>query len=473
MNSLVVIFAPFLLSVIIYLAGASRAKYLSLSWFVWILYQAINLFKSVPDSGYLMLGSYLHVEKFDFILTLQVDMLSVVMLLLTSVLLILVTLSSWSVTKSASAYFALLTLFSGPIFGLFMSTNLLWFFIFWELTLIPLYFLIGIWGAERRVYSAMKFFLYTHVASMLLLLGFFLIYKQSGHFDISIVKESMLATPALIWWLLFIGFAVKMPIFPFHTWLPDAHVQAPAPISVLLAGVLLKMGAYGLIRVLILMMPESSKEFSYAILIVGLISFFYAGFMALYETHLKKMVAYSSISHMGLVTVAIATLSYEGLSSALFEMIGHAFIISPLFLIAGYFHHKTQSWQMEDMGGIMQKAPFLSAIFIIAGLGALGFPATMGFIGEFTILISSITAYGVWLAIIAIGAIIAASYMILSFRRVIFGEMSELVRQTDFSMNRMEFLALVLFVIFILLFGIYPSALFDVINQAFAQGAQI
>jgi len=473
MNFLILIFTPFLLSVIIYLAGASRAKYISLVWFSWLLYQSINLFKNVHDSGYLMLGSFLHVEKFDFILTLQVDMLSVIMLLLTSLLLILVTLSSWSVTKNANAYFALLTLFSGPIFGLFMSTNLLWFFIFWELTLIPIYFLIGIWGAERRVYAALKFFLYTHVASMLLLLGFFLIYQQSGHFDMTLVKESTLATPALIWWLLFIGVAVKMPIFPFHTWLPDAHVQAPAPISVLLAGVLLKMGAYALIRVLILMMPEASKEFAYAILIIGLISFFHAGFMALYETHLKKMVAYSSISHMGLVTIAIATLSYEGLSSALFEMIGHAFIISPLFLIAGYFHHKTQSWQMHDMGGIMQKAPFLSAIFMIAGLGALGFPATMGFVGEFTILISSITTFGVWLAIIAIGAIISASYMILSFRRVLFGEMSELVGNTDFSMNKIEFLALVIFAILILLFGIFPSALFDVINQAFAQGAQI
>ena len=173
------------------------------------------------------------VEQFNFALTLQVDHLSVIMLILTSLLLILVTLSSWTM-KKATAYFSLLILFAGPIMGVFMSTNLLWFFIFWELTLVPMYFLVGVWGAEGRIYAAVKFFLYTHVASMLILLAFFLIHKETGTFDMTLVKESMLVSPVLIWWLLFTGFAVKMPIFPFHTWLPDAHVQAPAPISVLL-----------------------------------------------------------------------------------------------------------------------------------------------------------------------------------------------------------------------------------------------
>jgi len=291
----------------------------------------------VPKSG-----------DFDLTLVLPVDRLSSIMLVLTSTLLILVTLSSWNIAKQ-QYYFALLTLFSGAIFGVFMSTNLLWFFIFWELTLIPMFFLVGIWGAERRIYASIKFFLYTHFASMLILLALFLIYNQTGKFDFTLIKESMIATPALIWWLMFIGFAVKMPIFPFHTWLPDAHVEAPAPISVLLAGVLLKMGAYGMIRFAILMMPQSATKFSWIILTLGVITLFYAGFMALYETHLKKVVAYSSISHMGLVVVAIATVSFAGVSGALFEMIGHALIISPLFLIAGFLHERTGSWYMKDM----------------------------------------------------------------------------------------------------------------------------
>ncbi len=448
------------------------SKYIALTLFASMLFFSFGLFEQLPQKGYLDLGSYLSVDAFGFVLSLQVDHLSVIMLILTSLLLILVTLSSWSM-KHSTYYFALLMLFSGPILGVFMSTNLLWFFIFWELTLIPMYFLVGFWGAEKRIYAAVKFFLYTHVASMFILLAFLLIHKETGTFDMTLVKESVLLSPVLIWWLLFVGFAVKMPIFPFHTWLPDAHVQAPAPISVLLAGVLLKMGAYAMIRLVILMMPEYSQRFTWVILALGLVTLFYAGFMALYETHLKKMVAYSSISHMGLVTVAIATMSYSGLSAALYEMIGHALIISPLFLIAGFLHARTGSWQMRDMGGLMQKAPYLSAIFVLAGLAALGLPGTMGFIGELTILLSSMKSFGVWLAIIALGSMMGAGYIIWTFRRVIYGEQSEVIIHSDFKMNPIEFFTLILFSVLILGFGLFPSVIFNVINLAFVQFATL
>jgi len=465
------IFAPLVLALVLSLVtrgNNSLSKYVSLILFAFMLSFSINLFSQLPSKGYLDLGSFLAVKKFDFILTLQVDQLSVVMLVLTSSLLILVALSSWSM-KNQAMYFNLLIAFSGAIFGVFMSTNFLWFFIFWELTLVPMYFLVGIWGAERRVYAAVKFFLYTHVASMFIILAFFLIHKESGTFDMTLVKESLLLSPVLIWWLLFIGFAVKLPIFPFHTWLPDAHVQAPAPISVLLAGVLLKMGAYAMIRMVILLLPETSQQYAWIILALGLITLFYSGFMAIYETHLKKMVAYSSISHMGLVVIAISTMSYAGLSAAVYEMLGHAFIIAPLFLIAGFLHHKTGSWQMQDMGGIMQKAPYISAIFVLAGLGALGLPGTMGFVGELSILISAIKADGVWMAVVALGSMVGAGYIIWMFRRVVYGEMSEIVQKTKFSMNPMEFLSLIIFAIAIVLFGLFPNILFDIINPIFVQ----
>ena len=471
MSSIELIFIPIVLAAFLALffrGDNSLSKYVALALFTYMLNFSISLFAQLPREGYLQLGSYLKVERFDFVLTLQVDMLSSIMLTLTSILLILVALSSWSMKKQ-SLYFSLLMMFSGAIFGVFMSTNFLWFFIFWELTLVPMYFLVGIWGAERRVYAAVKFFLYTHVASMLILLAFFLIYKESGVFDMTLVKEGMLLSPVLIWWLLFIGFAVKMPIFPFHTWLPDAHVQAPAPVSVLLAGVLLKMGAYAMIRMVIIMLPETSQKYAWVILILGLITMFYSAFMAIYETHLKKMVAYSSISHMGLVVVAISTLSYSGLSAALYEMIGHAFIISPLFLIAGFFHAKTGSWQMADMGGVMQKAPYISAIFVLAGLGALGLPGTMGFVGELSILISAIQNFGLWMVIVALGSMLGAGYIIWTLRRVIYGEMSEIVKSTKFSMNTVEFISLAIFAIFIILFGLFPNLLFEYINPAFSQ----
>ncbi len=469
MSALIFIFGPILLAAIVGWLGRREGhwvRFVALGLFALLFLYSWGLLEAVPAEGYLALGEFLKVPAFGFTLILQVDTLSAIMLMLTATLLILVALSSWTIEKPGP-YFALLILFAGPIFGVFMTTNLLWFFIFWELTLVPMFFLVGIWGAERRVYAAVKFFLYTHFASMLILLAFFLIYTQTGVFDMALVKESMLATPALIWWLLFLGFAVKMPIFPFHTWLPDAHVQAPAPISVLLAGVLLKMGAYAMIRMAVLMLPETAREFAWVILTLGLITLFYAGFMALYETHLKKMVAYSSISHMGLVTVAIATVSYGGLSAALFEMIGHALIISPLFLIAGFLHHKTGSWQMEDLGGLMQKAPWISAIFVLAGLAALGLPGTVGFVGELTVLIAAVKSWGLWLIVIALGSMIGAAYIIWTFRRVIYGEMSPAVRKGDFRMNKAEFAALVIFAVLIVWFGLFPSELFDVINQAF------
>jgi NADH-quinone oxidoreductase subunit M len=470
-SALEFVFVPLVLALVLafFFRGESAiSKYVSLVLFGFMLAFSVNLFAQLPSEGYLDLGTFLDVPAFDFVLTLQVDLLSTIMLTLTSLLLILVALSSWSM-KNQSLYYALLIFFSGAIFGVFMSTNFLWFFIFWELTLVPMYFLVGVWGAERRVYAAVKFFLYTHVASMFILLAFFLIHKETGTFDMTLVRESMLLSPMLIWWLLFVGFAVKMPIFPFHTWLPDAHVQAPAPISVLLAGVLLKMGAYAMIRMVILLLPETSHQFAWVVLAVGLVSFFYAAFMALQETHLKKMVAYSSISHMGLVVIAISTMSYAGLSAALYEMVGHAFVIAPLFLIAGFFHHKTGSWEMGDMGGIMQRAPYLSAIFVLAGLGALGLPGTMGFVGELSVLLSAMKIYGLWMAVVALGSMLGAGYIIWTLRRVIYGGMSEVVEKTNFSMNPFEFLSLMVFAVLIILFGLFPNLLFEYINPAFSQ----
>ena len=471
MSAVELIFSPLvtaLLLALFFRKNNPLSKFVALGLFSYMLFFSLQLFSQLPHAGYLDLGTYLKVPRFDFFLTLQVDMLSTIMLTLTSVLLLLVALASWSM-KNQALYYSLLIFFSGAIFGVFMSTNFLWFFIFWELTLVPMYFLVGIWGAERRIYAAVKFFLYTHVASMFILLAFLLIHKESGSFDMTFVKESMLLSPVLIWWLLFVGFAVKMPIFPFHTWLPDAHVQAPAPISVLLAGVLLKMGAYAMIRMVLLLLPETSQNYAWILLALGLITLFYSGFMAIYETHLKKMVAYSSISHMGLVAIAMSTLSYSGLSAALYEMIGHAFIIAPLFLLAGFFHHKTGSWEMKDMGGIMQKAPYISAIFVLAGLGALGLPGTMGFVGELSILLSSIKSFGLWMAVVAFASMLGAGYIIWTLRRVIYGQMSEVVAKTNFSMNIFEFSALLIFAFFIICFGLFPNLLFSYINPAFSQ----
>ena len=465
-----IIFAPIFLSVLVYFLtrGAEHVtKYIALGWFVVLFFISFSWYHQLPSEGFLQLGTFLKVPEFGFNLTLQIDALSVAMLLLTSALLILVVFTSWE-EKNQASYFSLLILFSGPIFGVFMTTNVLWFFIFWELTLVPMLFLVGIWGAERRVYAAIKFFLYTHVFAMFMFVGFFLLYKQTGYWDITQIKEAALATPALIWWLMFAGFAAKLPVFPFHTWLPDAHVQAPSSISVLLAGVLLKMGAYGLIRFTVELLPETTREFAMWMVALGLLTTFFAGMLAVYEKHIKKMVAYSSISHMGLVVVAIATMTYDGLSAALYEMIGHALVISPLFLIAGWIHHKTHTWYMTEMGGIMKKAPFVSAIFILAGMAALGLPGTMGFVGELTIIVSAVKAFGWWIAVIAFGGMIAAGYIIWAVRRAIHGPMSEVVAKSSFTMSIPEKVALAIYAVLIVYYGVNPQPIFDLANQAFS-----
>ena len=471
MMSVELIFGPMLLAPFVYFISRGAewvAKWASLALFVGLLGISFDMYQALPsDGGFLVLGEYLRVSGFDYALTLQVDALSVAMFILTSALGILVTLTSWE-EKKQGAYFSLLILFAGPIFGVFMTTNLLWFFIFWEMTLVPMLFLVGVWGGEKKVYAAIKFFLYTHFASMFMLLGFFLIYRQTGVMDWTMIKEGAIATPALVWWFMFIGFAAKLPLFPFHTWLPDAHVEAPSSISVLLAGVLLKMGAYGLIRFVIEMMPNTSQDFSIYMVILGLTTTFFAGMLAVYERHIKKMVAYSSISHMGLVVVAISTITYNGLSAALYEMIGHALIISPMFLIAGWVHHKTHTWYMDEMGGIMQKAPYISAIFVLAGMAALGLPGTMGFVGELTIIVSAIKAYGWWIAVIAIASLISAGYVIWAVRRAFHSEISPVVAKSNFDMSAPEFIALVVYAIAIVLFGVYPQPIFDIANNAFA-----
>jgi NADH-quinone oxidoreductase subunit M len=465
-----IIFAPIFLSILLYFMTRNNqdlAKYIALGWFTVQFFIAFSWYNILPQEGFLELGSFLSVPQFGFELTLRVDALSVAMLFLTATLLILVVFTSWE-EKNQSAYFSLLVLFSGPIFGVFMTTNVLWFFMFWELTLVPMFFLVGFWGGERRIYAAVKFFLYTHVASMFMFVGFYLLFKQTGYWDLTLIRETALATPALIWWFMFIGFAAKLPAFPFHTWLPDAHVEAPSSISVLLAGVLLKMGAYGLIRFTVELMPITTQEFSMWMLLIGLVTTLFAGMLAIYERHIKRMVAYSSISHMGLVVVAIATMTYDGLSAALYEMIGHALVISPLFLIAGWLHHKTHTWYMDEMGGIMKKASYVSAIFILAGMAALGLPGTMGFVGELTIIVSAVKSFGWWIAVIAIASLISAGYIIWAVRRSIHGEISPIVAKAEFKMSFPEKAALAIFAFMIVYFGMQPQPIFDLANKAFS-----
>jgi len=442
-------------------------KYLSLGIGIFLALCTAVLIIKYPGNGFAFEEVYKIYPPFDFNLHLAVDGISLTLLAITAFLSISVTLSSWNVERPG-AYFLLILLFLGPMVGVFSSTNLLWFFIFWEFTLVPMFFHIGIWGAENRIYAAMKFFIYTHVASVFLLLGIIILYLSTHTFEFSELTKAYLnpSTAKLVWILMFIGFAVKMPTFPFHTWLPDAHVQAPSPISVFLAGLLLKMGAYGLLRWEIFLMPKTSMFFAPLMAAIAVITIFYAAFRALAEDHIKRMVAYSSINHMGFVLLGLSAISAAGISAAIYEMVGHALIISLLFMIAGYIHHKTHTWYISELGGIMKKIPGLMTMLVIGVLAAVGLPGTAGFVGELSVMVSAFERYGWIMIIVPLSSAISAGFFMWMLQRAIFGPLKETLKKLPSlrELPLIENLPLALYIGAFILVGIIPSIVFNLYN---------
>ncbi|WP_163327712.1 complex I subunit 4 family protein [Desulfurobacterium thermolithotrophum] len=450
-------------------------KYLSLSIGIFLGLSTIYLLLNYPNKGFAFEEFYKIYPPFDFNLHLAVDGISLILLSVTAFLAITVTLSSWNVEKPG-AYFFLVLIFLGPMVGVFTSLNLLWFFIFWEFTLVPMFFHIGIWGAENRIYAAMKFFIYTHLASIFLLLGIIILFLNTHTFDFTNLFGVNLepGIAKLVWVLMFIGFAVKMPVVPFHTWLPDAHVQAPSPISVFLAGLLLKMGAYGLLRWEIFMLPETSKFFAPLMAFIAVLTIFYAGFRALAEDHIKKMVAYSSINHMGFVLLGFSVITAAGISAAIYEMVGHALIISLLFMIAGYIHSKTHTWYISELGGLMKKIPGLMTMFVIGILAAVGLPGTAGFIGEITVMIAAFDYYGWIMIIVPLASALSAGFFMWMLQRAVFGPLKECFKDLKSlkELPLIENIPLVMYIIAFIVIGIVPSLVFNLYNpvvDAFAQ----
>jgi len=445
-----------------------QAKYFSLAAGIFVTLIGAVLWLNYPGQGFAFQEFYPILPQWDFNLHLGVDALSIALILLTGIITILVTLSSWNVERPG-AYFFLILVFLGAMVGVFASLNYLWFFIFWEFTLVPMFFHIGIWGAENRIYAAVKFFLYTHLASIFIFLAILIIFIKTGHLDFEAIKQANLPIDLqkLIWALAFVGYIVKMPVVPFHTWLPDAHVQAPSPISVILAGLLLKMGAYGLLRWNIELFPEASKHFIYLMLAIGLLTVFHAAFKALYEDHVKRMVAYSSINHMGLVLVALATLTAAGISAAIYEMVAHALIISLMFMVAGYIHHITGTWYISEIGGgLMRKVPFIGVLYMLGALGALGFPGTAGFIGEVTAIFAAYDKFGIVALALPFSAVLTAGFFFWAIKRMLHGEISGLVAKLQpHPLPVVEKLPLMAYVALFVFLGIFPGVLFAFINS--------
>jgi len=405
-----------------------------------------------------------------------VDGLSILLVLLTTFLTPIAMLSSWqSIEKHVKEYTIMLLLLEVGMLGVFCAVDMVLFYLFWEAMLIPMYFIIGIWGGGNRIYAAIKFFLYTMFGSLLMLvaiiwLGYFAKSQPVGVFttDLQMLYGMAPRIPLAIQSWLFLAFtlsfAIKIPLFPFHTWLPDAHVEAPTAGSVILAGVLLKMGTYGLLRFCLPLFPQATIVFMPYISALAVIGIIYGALVSMVQTDIKKLVAYSSVSHLGFVVLGIFALTPEGIQGSIIQMVNHGLSTGALFLIVGMIYDRRHTRQITDFGGLAKVMPVFATLFMIVSLSSIGLPGLNGFVGEFLILLGAFqsTYISNWFAIVATtGVIFAAVYLLWMYQRVIFGDVTNSANRGLKDLSAREIAVLIPIVIFIVWIGVYPSTFLD------------
>ena len=398
-----------------------------------------------------------------------VDGLSIYFIFLSALLtLICIIASLFTIKKNVKEFLLCFLLLESFCIGAFSSLNLLLFYGFFEVILIPMYLIIGIWGGENRVYAAIKFFLYTFFGSVFLLIALIYIYSQAGTFSIidlvDIVPGFSLKVQQYLWLATFVSFAVKVPMVPFHTWLPDAHVQAPTAGSVMLAGILLKLGGYAFLRVSLPMLPGASEYFAIYVLWISGFAVIYASLVALAQTDMKKMIAYSSVAHMGYVTAGIFSFTVIGIGGAVFQMISHGVISSALFLIVGMLYERHHTKEIAKYGGVAASMPVLATFFMVAMLGSVGLPGLSGFVGEFLSIVGVFGVNPMVGIICAFGVILGAVYMLKLYKSVMFGEASDASIIKFDDLKAYEKTALIPLMLLIIYIGLVPNGILETIN---------
>ncbi len=430
------------------------------------------------------------IEQFNIFYRLGVDGISLPMIILTALLFFICILSSWTVTKSVKAFFALLLMLEASVFGVFFALDFFLFYVFWEVMLLPMFFLIGVWGGENKEYAAIKFFLYTFFGSILMLVGMIGLYYAAGKgvdsFNILALSggrwtENVIhvfgqdvAFNKIFFWFMFIGFAIKVPVFPFHTWLPHAHVQAPTAVSVILAGVLLKMGTYGFLRIAFPIFPEASVSFADIIAVLGLINILYGAFCAMAQTDVKRLIAYSSVSHMGFVMMGLAAMTTQGMNGAVLQMFNHGTSTAMMFLLIGILYERSHHrWIIrpdgsKGFGGLATQLPKYTVIFIIGMFASLGLPGLSGFISEALIFLGIFEKYTTLTVLAAFGLLIGAAYLLWMYKRMFFGDVNPDVK--DYSdVNAREIVYMVPLCVAVIVFGIFPSPLLNIMKASVGQ----
>ncbi len=424
-----------------------------LSLFIWLQFDNSN-------PGYQFQEKFRWFNDFNFYYHIGIDGISLFMVILSTFLTPLCILASWeSIKKRVKEYMIAFLFLETVMIGMFSSVDILLFYIFFEAVLIPMYLIIGIWGGDRRIYASFKFFLYTLLGSVLMLIAIIVIYRLANSMSIEDLQGNYFAknVQMYLWLAFFASFAVKIPMWPFHTWLPDAHVEAPTAGSVILAGVLLKMGGYGFIRFSLGMLPEASEYFSPLVMTLSIVAVVYTSLVALAQTDIKKLIAYSSVAHMGLVTIGIFIVNAQGLEGAMIQMISHGVVSGALFLCVGVIYDRMHTRDINFYGGLVNRMPIYATVFMIFMLGSVGLPGTSGFIGEFLVIVGAFKYSSIVVIGSATGIVLSAVYMLYLYKRIIFGEMSNEKLSEILDLNNREKIILIPLAIAVIFIGIFPN----------------
>jgi NADH-quinone oxidoreductase subunit M len=405
------------------------------------------------------------VEGIDY--HMGVDGISMLFVLLTTLLMPLCILASReSITVRVKEYMIAFLIMETLMIGVFCALDFVLFYLFFEGGLIPMFLIIGVWGGQRRVYATFKFFLYTLFGSVLMLLAILAMYLKAGTTDIPTLTATLFdpAWQHWLWLAFFAAFAVKVPMWPVHTWLPDAHVEAPTAGSVILAGVLLKMGGYGFLRFSIPMLPEATEFFTPLVFVLSVIAIVYTSLVALMQEDMKKLIAYSSVAHMGFATIGAFTLTVQGVEGSLMVMLSHGLVSGALFLVVGVIYDRLHTREIARFGGLVHRMPVYAAIFMVFALANVGLPGTSGFVGEFLVLVGAFRVDITIAAIATTGIVLSAAYTLWLYRRVVFGELVKADLKDLLDLSRREIVVLAPLVVLVLLFGVYPDPLLDVMH---------
>ncbi len=461
---------PLIAGALVLLIPARLAKYVALAASLVEFALSVPLWWTfVPSGGIQFTADHAWIAAWGIHYTVGVDGISLFLVLLTTFLMPLSILGSWSyITKREPAFYTLLLVLTTGMIGVFVALDLFLFYVMWEVMLIPMYFIIGVWGGDNRLYAAIKFFIYTFLGSLLMLVAILVLYLHAGQasgvysFGYAHLLSNAKDLGSVAWWLFgafFLAFAIKVPLFPLHTWLPDAHVEAPTAGSVILAGILLKMGTYGFLRFALPFFPAVALNQTVQLIIVvlSLIGIIYGGLVAMVQPDFKKLIAYSSVAHLGFVMLGIWALTLQSVQGALLIMINHGISTGALFFLVGMIYERRHSRLLEAYGGIARVVPLFAAILTIVSLSSIALPGTNGFVGEFLVLIGSFRTYPIATALATTGVIVAAAYLLTALQRVIYNPLANPENEKLTDLTPREITVLVPLVVLILWIGIYPK----------------